>query len=72
DRNQFITNFANVHNARQALVRAISEKAKEIAETAKAHRDDRNQFITNFANVHNARQALVRAISEKAKEIAET
>ncbi|MFW1707161.1 interleukin-like EMT inducer domain-containing protein [Acinetobacter baumannii] len=35
DRNQFITNFANVHNARQALVRAISEKAKEIADTAK-------------------------------------
>lgn len=35
DRNQFITNFANVHNTRQALVRAISEKAKEIADTAK-------------------------------------
>ncbi|WP_411670984.1 interleukin-like EMT inducer domain-containing protein [Acinetobacter baumannii] len=35
DRNQFITNFANVHNARQALVRSISEKAKEIADTAK-------------------------------------
>ncbi|WP_462184577.1 interleukin-like EMT inducer domain-containing protein [Acinetobacter baumannii] len=35
DRNQFITNFANVHNARQALVRAISEKAKEIADSAK-------------------------------------
>ncbi|MDC4530756.1 DUF1983 domain-containing protein [Acinetobacter baumannii] len=35
DRNQFITNFANVHNSRQALVRAISEKAKEIADTAK-------------------------------------
>ncbi|OBA11951.1 interleukin-like EMT inducer domain-containing protein [Acinetobacter baumannii] len=35
DRNQFITNFANVHNARQALVKAISEKAKEIADFAK-------------------------------------
>jgi len=46
DRNQFITNFANVHNARQELVRLISEKAKSLADSAQNSANSKSKTFT--------------------------